>query len=58
LPGTQTSNLALRATGEEVVRTHGSGFILVAEEGSQETTKHKLLSLVSELGENARTLET
>ena len=56
LPGTQTSNLALRATGDEVVRTHGSGFILVAEEGSQETTKHKLLSLVRELRENARTL--
>ena len=56
LPGTQTSNLALRATGDEVVRTHGSGFILVAEEGSQETTKHKLLSLVSELRDNARTL--
>ena len=56
LPGTQTSNLALRATGDEVVRTHGSGFILVAEEGSQETTKRKLLSLVSELRENARTL--
>jgi DNA-binding NarL/FixJ family response regulator len=56
LPGTQTSNLALRATGDEIVRTHGSGFILVAEEGSQETAKHKLLSLVSELRENARTL--
>lgn len=56
LPGTQTSNLALRTRGDEVVRTHGSGFILVAEEGSQETTKHKLLSLVSELRENARTL--
>jgi DNA-binding NarL/FixJ family response regulator len=56
LPGTQTSNLAPRATADEVVRTHGSGFILVAEEGSQETTKHKLLSLVSELRENARTL--
>lgn len=56
LPGIQTSNLSLKATGDEVVRTHGSGFILVAEEGSQETTKHKLLSLVSELRENARTL--
>ena len=56
LPGTQTSSLAPRATADEAVRTHGSGFILVAEEGSQETTKHKLLSLVSELRENARTL--
>jgi DNA-binding NarL/FixJ family response regulator len=56
LPGTQTSNLALKATGDEVVRTHGSGFILVAEEGSQEPAKHKLLSLVSELRDSARTL--
>src|SRR5262245_38892653 len=56
LPGIQTSNLALRATGDEIVRTHGSGFILVAEEGSQETAKRKLLSLVRELRENARTL--
>ena len=56
LPGIQTSTLALRATGDEAIRTHGSGFILVAEEGSQETAKQKLLSLVSELRENARTL--
>ena len=56
LPGIETSNLALRATSDEVVRTHGSGFILVAEEGAQETAKHKLLSLVRELRENARTL--
>ena len=56
LPGTETSNLDLWATGDEVVRTHGSGFILVAEEGSHETAKHKLLSLVGELRENARTL--